>query len=47
MEWEYPSLAREFDRNNYSMDMKETVGGLEDLIMSVNVNLNLNGVSEL
>ena len=40
MEWEYPNLAEELDRDTSMECTGETKGGLEDLIMSVNMNLD-------
>ena len=43
MEWEFPTLAKELDMNTTSVDIGEIGGGLEDLIMSVHVNLDFVG----
>ena len=41
VEGEHPLLAMELDRDSFSVYMGESEGGLEDLIMSVNINLGL------
>ena len=40
MEWVYPSLAKELGRDTFEETSGATVGGLEDIMMSVNVNLD-------